>query len=96
MTTLDINITKIKNTAREYSLLTVSEENDLIEILKQSDAKQVQSLAELFDEDPRWILRIYENYCLKKQTIMNGNQNDWNNLISREIKEVEEYCLSTA
>ena len=88
------NIRKIKNAAREFSLLTKHEEDILVAELEKADYKHVQYLAELFKEDPRWIVRIYEKYQIKKRVISSGDKNDWDEVIKDEIRELEEFIFN--
>ena len=85
------DINKIKNVASEYSLLTKREEIDLVTMLNQADSKHVRHLAKLFEEDPRWVVRIYESYCIKKQVVLHGTEEEWNEIIAKEIRDAEEY-----
>lgn len=87
------NIRKIKEAAREFSLLTKREEDILIAELNQANPKHVQYLAELFDEDPRWIVRIYEKYQIKKRAVLSGNKKEWDEVIEDEIRELEEFIF---
>lgn len=87
--TNDIN--KIKNVASEYSLLTKREEIDLVTMLNQANPKYVRHLAVLFKEDPRWVIRIYESYCIKKQAVLRGDKKEWDEIIAKEIREIDEY-----
>ena len=87
------DIRKIKEAAREFSLLTKHEEDILVSELSQANPKHVQYLAELFDEDPRWIVRIYEKYQIKKRAILSGNKAKWDEVVEDEIRELEEFIF---
>ena len=87
------NIRKIKEAAREFSLLTKREEDILVDELNQANPKHVQYLAELFEEDPRWIVRIYEKYQIKKRAILSGDKEKWDEVIEDEIRELEEFIF---
>ena len=87
------NIKKIKEAAREFSLLTKHEEDILVSELSQANPKHVQYLAELFDEDPRWIVRIYEKYQIKKRAILSDDKGKWGEVIEDEIRELEEFIF---
>ena len=88
------NIRKIKDAAREFSLLTKQEEDILVAELNKANPKHVQYLAELFEEDPRWIVRIYEKYQIKKRAILSGDKTEWDEVIEDEIRELEEFIFN--
>ncbi len=87
------DIKKIKEAASKYSLLTRREENILVAELNQANPEHVQYLANLFDEDPRWIVRIYEKYQIKKRVVMSGDKKKWDEVIEDEIRELEEFIF---
>lgn len=87
------DISKIKSLARNFSLLTQKEEDDFIEMLSQTSTKYVQQMAIMFEEDPRWVVRIYQSYLIKKQTILYCEERKWDEVIEGEIRDLEEYTF---
>jgi len=87
------DIIKIKNLARNFSLLTKNEEDDFIGMLSQTSTKYVRQMVIMFEEDPRWMVRIYQSYLVKKQTILYCDEKKWDEVIEDEIRDLEEYTF---
>jgi hypothetical protein len=88
------DIEKIQQITRQYSLLTLREETDLVSLLHQSHGEHVRRLRRLFEQDSRWVERFYDVYRAKKQAIVNRDKSAWDKIIAEEVEEFEGFGIN--
>ena len=77
-------IQEISNSISSSKLLA-NEQREFLKILSDNvDNQQLETLFNLFQEDPSWIEKIWENYCQKRKTFKNNNSKAWDNIMLEE------------
>lgn len=83
------NFQKIKDSISASSV-PFMEQIDLIDLFSKVEDGELQSVAELFTEEPIWIEKININLKKKLEYLKTKDETLWQTIIDEEKKELEE------
>lgn len=70
------------------SQLSFQKIDDFIIFLSRMDKKNLDILANLFEKQPEWILKYYQNIQTKKAVIRKKDKKAWNELVKKEVMDL--------
>lgn len=85
------NLEKLKQIFAD-SKLSDQEQEELINLFSSAKDGELESVIDLFSENPEWIEKISHNYKTKQQALKKGDTNLWQKIIQQEesqLKKIE-------
>ncbi|MBL4644457.1 MAG: hypothetical protein JKX80_01165 [Candidatus Pacebacteria bacterium] len=73
----------------EKSQLSHEEKRDFTELFAQTKEEALRPVLKLLEVDAAWVGKLYKNYLQKKEAIITGNMDAWNDAIQNEKEEIE-------
>lgn len=65
------------------------EKREFGEVFARTKEDALAPILALFEKDPSWVLKLYENYCQKKEAVVTGSMDAWKDVIQKEKEELE-------
>ncbi|MDP1689665.1 MAG: hypothetical protein Q8L52_00430 [bacterium] len=86
---MGLNAIKIQSLL-EASDLGIDEQNEFLRFLAAAHDEELSELATLFEEDPSWVRKLYENYQHKRSFWRKEASQSWRSLVEDEADTLEE------
>jgi hypothetical protein len=86
---MDAALEKIKDLILK-SDLSLSEQDNLINLFADPLNQDLRPILKLFTEDPAWIKKINENYKAKRAAMAGGNADLWQKIMADEKAQLDD------
>lgn len=73
----------------EKSSLSNEEKREFSEVFAQTKEEALPPVLKMLESDIAWVEKLYRNYSIKKEAIVTGNMDAWNDAIQKEKEEIE-------
>ncbi len=73
----------------EASSLSNEEKRDFTELFAQTKEEALRPVLKLLEADAEWVGKLYTNYLQKKEAVVTGNMDAWNDAIQKEKEELK-------
>lgn len=73
----------------EKSKLSHEEKRDFTELFAQTKEEALRPVLKLLETDIAWVDKLYHNYLQKREAMVTGNMDAWNDAIQKEKEEIE-------
>lgn len=80
---------KIHEIIEASTQLNSEEKREFSEVFAQTKEDALRPVLKLLEADATWVERLYANYKKKKEAIVTGNMDAWQDAIEQEKQHIE-------
>ena len=62
---------------------------EFVEVFAQTREAALAPVLKLLESDALWVVKLYENYRMKKDAVVTGNMAAWHDVLAQERAELE-------